>query len=49
MMQHWQSSPHQQGNFIGGFAMGPFAMEGEGEVVDVADVVDGGIVLARVG
>jgi hypothetical protein len=44
MMQHWQSSPHQQGSLIGGFATGPFAIDGEGEVVDVADVVDGGIV-----
>ena len=43
IMQHWQSSPHQQGNLIGGFATGPFAIDGEGEVVEVADVVDGGI------
>jgi hypothetical protein len=42
MMQHWQSSPHQHGSF--GFAIGPFAIDGEGEVFDDADVVDGGIV-----
>ena len=42
IMQHWQSSPHQQGSLTGGFAIGPFATEGE-EVEEVADVVDGGI------
>lgn len=42
IMQHWQSSPHQQGNFIGGLEIGPLAIEGEGEL-DVADVIDGGI------
>lgn len=44
MMQHWQSSPHQQGNLTGGFATGPFAIEGEGEVDEVAEVVEEGIV-----
>ena len=44
MIQHWQSSPHQQGNLTGGFAIGPFAIDGEGEVEEVAEVVDGGIV-----
>lgn len=38
IIQHWQSSPHQHGNFTTGFAIGPF-------VIDGADVeeVEGGI------
>ena len=42
-MQHEQSSPHQQGNLIGGFAIGPFAIEGPDEL-EVAEIVDGGMV-----
>lgn len=42
-MQHWQSSPHQQGNLTGGFDTGPLAIE-EPEVEEVAEVVEGGIV-----
>ena len=45
MMQHWQSSPHQQGSLIGGFAIGPLAIDGAGDV-DVADVVEGGIAVS---
>lgn len=47
MMQHWQSSPHQQGSLTGGLASGPFAATEEAEaeeVEDVAEVVDGGMV-----
>ena len=41
---YWQSSPHQHGSLTGGFDTGPFAIEGEDELEDVADVVDGGMV-----
>lgn len=41
-MQHEQSSPHQHGNFTGGFEIGPFAIDGDGEPEEVAEVVDGG-------
>ena len=45
MIQHWQSSPHQQGSLTGGFEMGPFAtVVVEEEPEDVAEVVEGGIV-----
>jgi hypothetical protein len=47
MIQHWQSSPHQQGSLTGGFTIGPFAIDGEGEVEDVAETADGGIVGAK--
>ena len=44
IMQHWQSSPHQQGSFTGGFEIGPFAIDGDEELEVVADAVDGGII-----
>ena len=46
-MQHWQSSPHQQGSLTGGFAIGLLAIEEEDEVVEVADVVvvEGGMIV----
>ena len=44
MMQHWQSSPHQHGNLTGGFAIGPFAIDGADVPELVADVVEGGMV-----
>lgn len=47
IMQHWQSSPHQHGSLTGGFETGPFAIEGEGEPDEVADVVDGGGMASR--
>jgi hypothetical protein len=43
MIQHWQSSPHQHGSLTGGFFTTPFAIDGEDEVEDVAEVVDGGM------
>lgn len=47
MMQHWQSSPHQQGSLTGGFAIGPLAIDGAEEPEEVAEVVEGGIVSSR--
>ena len=41
-MQHWQSSPHQQGSLTGGFEVGPLAIDGE-VPEEVAEVVEGGI------
>lgn len=43
IIQHWQSSPHQQGSLTGGFASGPFAIDGAGELEVAAEDVDGGI------
>ena len=49
MIQHEQSSPHQQGSLTGGFEIGPFAIEGEGEPEEAAEVVEaGGIVFTMV-
>lgn len=47
IMQHWQSSPHQQGSLTGGFAIGLLAIEEEDEVVEVAEVVvvEGGMIV----
>ena len=44
-MQHEQSSPHQHGNLTGGFESGPLAIDEEPEVEEVAEIVDGGIVV----
>ena len=44
-MQHEQSSPHQHGSLMGGFAIGPFAIEGVDELEEAAEAVDGGIAL----
>ena len=43
IMQHWQSSPHQQGSFTGGFMTGAFAVDAA-DALEVADAVEGGIV-----
>ena len=40
MMQHEQSSPHQQGSLIGGARMGPLDA-GEEDVEDAAELVAG--------
>jgi len=42
MIQHEQSSPHQQGSLTGGFEIGPFAIDDEGEPEEVAELVDAG-------
>lgn len=45
MMQHWQSSPHQQGSLTGGLEIGPLAIGLEDEEPeDVAEAVEGGMV-----
>ena len=52
MIQHWQSSPHQQGSLTGGFVTGPLAKELEDEVAeeDAEEVVEGGmVVVSRLG
>jgi len=42
MIQHEQSSPHQQGSLTGGLEIGPLAIE-EPVEEEVAEVVEGGM------